>query len=191
VPDEYERKRNQMSMRNERMGRSPVPFGDSFSRLLGRKPALNPHEVARLNFPRPREAVVVIGLYAHWSSAGPAQRHGSDELLARMNDVIEFARDRNLTIIHFEVESDLHSSEIPDTVITFGESNAFPDMELREMQVNHLFLIGFDSVLSIEDVAHAALGRGYRVTFISDLIVPVAYPGWRQKLAGYEERGAF
>src|SRR6185437_7038699 len=93
VPDEYERKRNQMSMRNERMGRSPVPFGDSFSRLLGRKPALNPHEVARLNFPRPREAVVVIGLYAHWSSAGPAQRHGSDELLARMNDVNEFARD--------------------------------------------------------------------------------------------------
>jgi hypothetical protein len=108
-----------------------------------------------------------------------------------MNDVITSARDRNLAIIHFEIESDLHSSEISDAVITFGESNAFPDMELRERQVNHLFLIGFDDVLSIEYVAQAALSRGYRVTFISDLIVPVAGTGWRQKLVDYEEKGAF
>jgi len=179
-----------------RASTSLVPIPGGLSRLLGanRGPASERAGGERLIFPRSREAIVVIGMYERRSADRALERGDMEEFLARMKAVIQLARNRGLDIVHLEAEGGAYPSLNEERLLTLRHAGAFRDSELhhelQENQVNHLFLMGFDSLLSINKIADAALDRGYRVTFISDLIFSAARARARQKLAGYEARGA-
>jgi len=91
--------------------------------------------------------------------------------------------------------SEPHSKTVCDYNFTWRGSDPFSNWEidyfLSRKGINHLFLAGVDSSMSIKQTAQSALAKGYRVTFVQDCIFTVHEDRWQRVLKDFEAAAAF
>jgi capsular exopolysaccharide synthesis family protein len=75
----------------------------------------------------------------------------------------------------------------------FADAFSNPKLEnfLRSREVDHVFMVGIEGLLSIQQTAKSALRRGYSVTFIRDAIATASEKAWQRILTKYETEAAF
>lgn len=170
----------------------------------------------------PKKALFVIDIqedYTGRTAKPPFPYKDSERLITTVNQIIEEASRKNITIIYIRQEFDGFMGRMLSRLAGHGTAikgnagteldqrinilsphcftkpmpDAFtnPKLEelLKEHQVNELYLVGLDAAGCVHFTAKGALKRGYRVSIITDGIVLLEEKKWDSLIKKFEQDG--
>ena len=170
----------------------------------------------------PQTALLVIDIQRDFTSptaTPPFPYKEAEELITTLNEMIETARQRNVTVIYLRQEFsgifgnifsrifckgkgikgrpgtdfDDRLLIISDHIFTKPKGDAFsnPQFEsfLIENQINELYLAGLDAEFCVYHTAKGARNRGYRVNILTDAILLLDEKKWDEVTERYQKKG--